>query len=106
MFDVEVGNAILSLLERDVMDDGPRKSSRLQSYFMEDRTLIPDLLENSDINEARSFARKLHQSQIFAELDRKSLMARVIKACPATQELVNSDGAEKKNGAGYDRSPK
>ena len=97
VFDVEVGNAILSLLERDVMDDGPRKSSRLQSYFMEDRTLIPDLLEKSDINEARSFARKLHQSQIFAELDRKSLMARVIKACPATQELVNSDGAEKKD---------
>ena len=97
VFDVEVGIAILSLLERDVMDDGPRKSSRLQSYFMEERSLIPDLLENTDPNEARNFARRLHQSQIFAELDRKSLMARVIKACPQTQELVNGDGAEKKD---------
>lgn len=97
VFDVEVGNAILSLLERDVMDDGPRKSSRLQSYFMEERALIPDLLENTEANEARNFARRLHQSQIFAELDRKSLMARVIKACPQTQELVTGDGAEKKD---------
>ncbi|MFD2157611.1 GreA/GreB family elongation factor [Rubritalea tangerina] len=97
VFDVEVGNAILSLLERDVMEDGPRKSSRLQSYFMEDRALIADLLENTENNEVRNFARKLHQSQIFAELDRKSLMARVIKACPQTQELVTGDGAEKKD---------
>ena len=97
IFSVEVGNAILSLLERDSMDDGPRKSSRLQSYFMEDRELIPDLLAGTQPNEVRNFARKLHQSQIFAELDRKSLMARVIKACPQTLELVSADGAEKED---------
>lgn len=95
IFDIEAGNAILSLLERDVMEDGPRRSSRLQSYMMEERGLIPDLLENADSNEIRNFARKLHMSQIFAELDRKSLMARVIKASPATQELVAGDGSEK-----------
>lgn len=97
VFDIEVGNAILSLLERDVMEDRSRKSSRLQSYFMEDRTLIADFLNNTENNEARNFARRLHQSQIFAELDRKSLMARVIKACPQTQELVTGDGDEKKD---------
>ncbi|WP_018969101.1 GreA/GreB family elongation factor [Rubritalea marina] len=97
VFDVEVGNAVLSLLERDMMDDGPRKSSRLQSYVMEDRELIVDLLEEAEDNEVRNFARKLHQSQIFAELDRKSLMARVIKISPMTQELVNGDAAEKED---------
>ncbi|SHJ83236.1 Transcription elongation factor, GreA/GreB family [Rubritalea squalenifaciens DSM 18772] len=96
VFDFEVGNAILSLLERDSMDDGPRKSSRLQSYVMEDRGLIGDLLKSADNNETRNFARKLHQSQIFAELDRKSLMARVIKAKPETQDLVTGEGSEKK----------
>jgi len=96
VFDHEVGNAILSLLERDSMDDGPRKSSRLQTYFMEDKGLIADLLSDADENEARNFARKLHSGQIFGELDRKSLMARVIKVAPATQELVTGDAAEKK----------
>ncbi|MEZ7957834.1 MAG: GreA/GreB family elongation factor [Rubritalea sp.] len=94
IFDHEVGNAILSLLERDAMDDGPRKSSRLQTYFMEDKELIPDLLLKADTNEAKNFGRKLHQGQIFPELDRKSLMARVIKAAPATQELVNGADSE------------
>ena len=96
IFDHEVGNAILSLLERDAMDDGPRKSSRLQTYFMEDKELIIDLLAEADENEARNFARKLHSGQIFGELDRKSLMARVIKVAPATQELVTGDATEKK----------
>lgn len=97
IFDHEVGNAILSLLERDAMDDGPRKSSRLQSYFMEDKELISDLLNKADTNEAKNFGRKLHQGQIFPELDRKSLMARVIKAAPVTQDLVTGDSEQTSN---------
>ena len=94
VFDHEVGNAILSLLERDAMDDGPRKSSRLQSYFMDEKDLIADLIGGAEVNVAKNFGRKLHQGQIFPELDRKSLMARVIKAAPETQELVTSDGEQ------------
>ena len=97
VFDHEVGNAILSLLERDAMDDGPRKSSRLQSYFMEDKELIPDLLSKAEPNEAKNFGRKLHQGQIFPELDRKSLMARVIKAAPETQDLVTGEAEQTSN---------
>ncbi len=94
IFDHEVGNAILSLLERDAMDDGPRKSSRLQTYFMEDKELIADILDGAEPNEAKNFGRKLHQGQIFPELDRKSLMARVIKAAPDTQDLVTGADSE------------
>jgi len=97
VFDHEVGNAILSLLERDSMDDGPRKSSRLQSYFMDEKDLISDLIGDADGNVAKNFGRKLNQGQIFAELDRKSLMARVIKAAPETQELVTEDGNKSNN---------
>jgi hypothetical protein len=89
LFDFEVGNAILSLLERDSMDDGPRKSSRLQSYFMEDKQLIHDMLNGEDPQVSRNFARKLLNGQVFPELDQKSLMARVIKVRPETQDLVN-----------------
>ncbi len=97
IFDHEVGNAILSLLERDSMDDGPRKSARLQSYFMEDKELIPDLLAKAAPNEAKNFGRKLHQGQIFPDLDRKSLMARVIKAAPVTQDLVTGEAEQTTN---------
>lgn len=97
IFDHEVGNAILSLLERDAMDDGPRKSSRLQSYFMEDKELIADILAKADVNESKNFGRKLHSGQIFSELDRKSLMARVIKVAPETQELVSGEAEQSSN---------
>ncbi len=95
LFDHEVGTAILSLLERDNMDDGPRKSSRLQSYFMEDKELISDMLADTDPQIARNLGRKLMNGQVFPELDQKSLMARVIKAQPETQDLVNGDGSDK-----------
>ena len=91
VFNHEVGSAILSVIEQDSTDEGPRRTLRLQNYLMEDRELIADLLEGVDMNEVRNFSRKLLQSPAFAELDRKSLMARVIKAHPEAQELVTGD---------------
>ena len=88
VFGHEVGSAILSVVEQDSTDEGPRRSLRLQNLLMEDRDLVADLLDGVDINDVRNFARKLLSSPAFPELDRKSLMARVIKAHPGTQELV------------------
>ena len=96
VFTHEVGSAILSVVEQDSTDEGPRRTLRLQNLLMEDRSLVADLLDGVDVNEVRNFARKLLQSPAFAELDRKSLMARVIKAHPETQELVTGDATSKK----------
>ena len=76
------------MVDQDATDEGPRRSLRVQNLLMEDRELIGDLLEGVDINDARNFGRKLLQSPAFPELDRKSLMARVIKVHPETQDLV------------------
>ncbi len=94
VFSTEVGFAMLSVIEAGAVDDGPRKGTRLQNLLMDDKKLIPDLLEDIDLNEARNFARKLLQSPALAELDRKSLMARVIKAHPETQDLVTGEVKE------------
>ncbi len=99
VFSTEVGFAMLSVIESGAVDDGPRKGTRLQNLLMDDKKLIPDLLAGIDINEARNFARKLLQSPALAELDRKSLMARVIKAHPETQDLVTGEAKEGKDEA-------
>ena len=96
VFNHEVGSAILSVIEQDSTDEGPRRTLRLQNYLMEDGELIADLLSGVDMNEVRNFSRKLLQSPAFAELDRKSLMARVIKAHPEAQELVTGDDGPRK----------
>lgn len=96
VFNGEVGAAILTLLENDHIDDGPRRAARLQTAVMEDRELLGDLVTVMDSNEARNFGRRLLECPVFNELDKKSLMARVVKARPETIELVNGQGASKK----------
>ena len=61
-----------------------------------DRQLIVDLVDKMDANEARNFGRRLMECPVFGELDRKSLMARVIRAKPETQELVSGETQRKK----------
>ncbi|MBK1835086.1 GreA/GreB family elongation factor [Roseibacillus ishigakijimensis] len=97
VFSTDVGFAMLSVIEAGAVDDGPRKGTRLQNLLMDDKKLIADLLKGVDVNEARNFARKLLQSPALAELDRKSLMARVIKAHPETQDLVTGEAKEEKD---------
>jgi len=91
VFSGQVGTAILSILEQDSMDDGPRKTGRLANLLSSDKDLIGDMVKDGDDNEVKLFSRKLLQSPAFPELDRKSLMARVIKARPEAQDLLTAE---------------
>jgi transcription elongation GreA/GreB family factor len=94
IFSADVGASVLNLLENDHLSDGPRKTSRLQSLLGDDKTLLIDLVAIMDINETRNFARRLLDCPVFGELEKKSLMARIIKSRPETAELVS--GANQK----------
>jgi transcription elongation GreA/GreB family factor len=95
IFSGEVGACILNLLETDHLSDGPRKTTRLQTLLSEDKNLLGDIVGLMDVNEARNFGRRLMECPVFSDLDRKSLMARVIRAKPETGELVSGHGAKK-----------
>jgi transcription elongation GreA/GreB family factor len=92
VFSADVGASILNLLENDHLSDGPRKTSRLQSLLGDDKKLLTDLVETMDANEARNFSRRLLDCPVFGDLEKKSLMARIIKARPETGELVSGGG--------------
>jgi transcription elongation GreA/GreB family factor len=98
VFSADVGAAILNLLENDHLADGPRKTSRLQSLLGDDKSLLADLVEIMDINEARNFARRMLDCPVFGDLEKKSLMARIIKSRPETGELV-SGGSQRREEA-------
>ena len=89
VFSADVGASVLNLLENDHLSDGPRKTSRLQSLLGDDKTLLTDLVAIMDINETRNFGRRLLDCPVFGDLEKKSLMARIIKARPETVELVS-----------------
>ncbi len=89
IFSADVGASVLNLLENDHLSDGPRKTSRLQSLLGDDKALLTDLVAIMDVNESRNFSRRLLDCPVFGDLEKKSLMARIIKARPETAELVN-----------------
>ncbi len=95
VFSADVGASVLNLLENDHLSDGPRKTSRLQSLLGDDKTLLTDLVAIMDINETRNFGRRLLDCPVFGDLEKKSLMARIIKARPETVELVNGINAKR-----------
>ena len=95
VFSPDVGASILNLLENDHLSDGPRKTSRLQSLLGDDKTLLTDLVGIMDVNESRNFSRRLLDCPVFADLEKKSLMARIIKARPETAELVSGNNAKR-----------
>ena len=90
-----MGAAILNLLETDHLADGPRTTTRLQSLLSDDKTLLADIVAPMSTTEAKNFGRRLLECPVFAELDRKSLLARIIKARPETGDLVSGDSKKK-----------
>ena len=91
VFGPDVGASILALLETDHLADGPRTTTRLQAQLGDDKMLLADIVNSMGATEARNFGRRLMECPTFNELDRKSLMARVIKARPETGELVSGE---------------
>lgn len=91
VFTADVGAAILNQLESDFIADGARKTQRLQAMLGEDKELLGDMVSLMDNNEARNFGRRLMECPCFNELDKKSLMARIIKARPETETLVSGE---------------
>ena len=96
IFSADVGASVLNLLENDHLSDGPRKTSRLQTLLGDDKTLLTDLVATMDVNETRNFARRMLDCPVFGELEKKSLMARIIKARPETVELVSGNNAKRR----------
>ena len=55
VFDGSVGSVILTVLEQDSLDDGPRRSGRLGNLLLDDKELISDILDGMELNDVRNF---------------------------------------------------
>lgn len=92
--DLELAAVIMNSLERDHFGDETRRTNRLAETLQEDPELIPDLIENADINMVRGFARRLMMSPAFDQLSVKSLLARIVKRHPQIQDLITGNQAD------------
>ena len=88
-----VMSAILSALERDQFNEN--RDRKLHDLVVNDQTLLPDLIKNSEIEEVREAMRKLLLTPIFEDLNKRSLLGRFVRHFPELEVLISGEREEK-----------
>jgi transcription elongation GreA/GreB family factor len=90
----EVFSAILTALEREQVTSS-RIGGRLHDLLLEDRELIPDLLASAEIGVVRETIRKLLLTPVFKELNKRSLLGRIVRVYPEMQAMLEGESGER-----------
>lgn len=85
----EVFRAMMSAIERDQFLE--KKTNKLRDYILNDHELIVELISSADIDVIKDLTRTLQLSPSFDDMDKRSLLARIVKAYPAVQSLISSE---------------
>ncbi|MBV9129580.1 MAG: GreA/GreB family elongation factor [Verrucomicrobia bacterium] len=94
LLDVELMTSIISALERDQFTEN-RRASKLHDLLLEDRDLVSDLLVKAPAPQARDLMRRMLLTPAFEELNKRSLMARMIRTHAEVQSMLTGDFEEK-----------
>jgi len=85
----EVFRAMLTAMERDQFNE--KKSNKLRDYILDDQELIVELIESADLEVIKDLTRALQLSPCFDDMDKRSLLARIVKAYPSVQALISGE---------------
>ena len=85
----EVFRAMLSAMERDQFNE--RRSNRLRDFILDDQQLLVELIGSADLEVIKDLTRALQLSPCFDDMDKRSLLARIVKSYPAVQSLISGD---------------
>lgn len=94
LYNVQLIYAILSVLELDQLE-GSKRSGRLQDLFVTRKDLITEMLKGAGDDEVRDITRAIMISPIFDELDKRSVLAAMVKLYPFIQEMIIGGGSGK-----------
>jgi len=85
----EVFRAMLTAMERDQFNE--KRSNRLRDYILDDQQLLVELIESADIEVIKDLTRALQLSPSFDDMDKRSLLARIVKHFPIVQALISGE---------------
>ena len=89
----EVFRAMLTAMERDQFNE--RRSNRLRDYILDDQELLVELIGSADLEVIKDLTRALQLSPCFDDMDKRSLLARIVKSYPAVQSLISGEQDKK-----------
>jgi transcription elongation GreA/GreB family factor len=85
----EVFRAMLSAMERDQFNE--KRSNRLRDFILDDQQLLVELIGTADLEVIKDLTRALQLSPCFDDMDKRSLLARIVKSYPAIQSLISGE---------------
>ncbi|MEK0447279.1 MAG: hypothetical protein RLZZ399_2600 [Verrucomicrobiota bacterium] len=88
-----VMSAILSALERDQFNEN--RDRKLHDLLMNDQSLLPDLIADSEQEELREVMRKLLLTPVFEDLNKRSLLGRFVRSYPELEALISGEKEER-----------
>src|SRR5882724_12552580 len=91
----EVFRAMLTAMERDQFNE--KRSNRLRDFILDDQDLLVELIGSADLEVIKDLTRALQLSPCFDDMDKRSLLARIVKSYPAIQSLISGDQAKQES---------
>lgn len=85
----EVFRAMLTAMERDQFNE--KRSNRLRDFVLDDAELLVELIGSADIEVIKDLTRALQLSPSFDDMDKRSLLARIVKSYPPIQALISGE---------------
>ena len=92
----EVFRAMLTSMERDQFNE--RRSNRLRDFILDDQDLLVELIGSADLEVIKDLTRALQLSPCFDDMDKRSLLARIVKSYPAVQSLISGEQTKQDTG--------
>ncbi len=89
----KVAPAIIAALERDAHNE--RKDRKLHDLLVNDPELVTDLIADASAEELRDFMRKVLLSTVFEDLNRRSLLGKIVRVYPDLQAMIAGNSEQK-----------
>src|SRR5438034_8571920 len=80
---------MLTAMERDQFNE--KRSNRLRDFILDDQDLLVELIGSADLEVIKDLTRALQLSPCFDDMDKRSLLARIVKSYPAVQSLISGE---------------
>jgi len=88
----EVFRAMLTAMERDQFNE--KRSNRLRDFILDDQSLLVELICSADLEVIKDLTRALQLSPCFDDMDKRSLLARIVKSYPTIQSLISGESTK------------
>jgi transcription elongation factor GreA-like protein/transcription elongation GreA/GreB family factor len=97
LLNIHTMRAMLAAIERDQFNEV--RSNRLRDYMLSDKQLVPIMINLADIEEVKDITRTLQFSPAFEDMDKRSILMRIVKLFPGVQSLISSEPINKREEA-------